>query len=184
MEKTYTYIALFRGINVGGKNSLKMEALKEALQTSIFTEAQTYIQSGNLIFKSIKRAPIVLSIALEQLIKDVFGLDIFTIVLSEKELKKIIRKNPFTPIKETQYSKLYVTFIKGKINPEAIESFAQNTLTDDKFHLSKKNIYTFYELKYSASKLNNTFYEKKLNCIATTRNWRTTLKLLEMAKNN
>jgi len=183
MGKTKTYIALFRGINVGGKNSLKMASLKEAVLKSSYTDVQTYIQSGNLIFRSPKTPPTILSFQLEKLVNDTFGINISIIVLSKKALEKIVRKNPFRPIKDDEISKLYVSFIKEEINPNAIVSFAENTITDDKFHITKKSIYTFYNVKYSASKLNNNLYEKKFNCIATTRNWKTTLKLLEMAKN-
>jgi len=184
MGKLNTYIALFRGINVGGKNILKMAALKEVLQKSPFQEAQTYIQSGNVVFKSIIKAPHLLAYQLEKLVKDTFGIDVPIIVLRKKELEDIIKSNPFPPETKDEISKLYISYIKGEINTNSIESFAKSTITNDKFHISKKNIYTFYDVKYSASKLNNMRYEKKLNCIATTRNWKTTLKLLEMATNN
>ncbi|PCI01634.1 MAG: hypothetical protein COB81_06880 [Flavobacteriaceae bacterium] len=183
MGKLKTYIALFRGINVGGKNSLKMASLKEVLKSSLFSEAQTYIQSGNLVFKAVKTDCNALSFQLENLVKDHFNIEVSILVITKKELKEIINKNPF-PIKMGHgTTKLYITFIKAAIRPEIIETFAQSTISEDKFHISKKAIYTLYQIKYSASKLNNNFYEKKLNCIATTRNWRTTLKLLEMSKN-
>lgn len=183
MKKHKTYIALFRGINVGGKNSIKMEILKEVLINSPFIDVQTYIQSGNLIFKSEENDTRILSSSLENLMLKNFELHISILVLSIDKFKKILSENPFSPIDETNYSKMYISFIKNEISLELIEKFAKKTISDDKFHITKKTIYTFYNTKYSASKLNNNHYEKKLHCIATTRNWKTSLKLLEMATN-
>ncbi|PCI32969.1 MAG: hypothetical protein COB60_08560 [Flavobacteriaceae bacterium] len=184
MEKLKTYIALFRGINVGGKNSIKMAVLKEALQNSLFIDAQTYIQSGNLIFKSTQNNTKILASTLESLVQKTFGHTISILVLSKKSFKNRISNNPFLPIEEAHFSKMYVSYVIDEISIDLIEKFAKKTLSDDKFHITKKTIYTLYENKYSASKLNNNFYEKKLQCKATTRNWKTSLKLLEMVNNS
>lgn len=184
MAKIKTYVALFRGINVGKKNRLNMELLRNRLQSSPFTQPQTYIQSGNLIFKSLKTNCEILSMELEKLLLASFKLNISIIVLTVKEFEEIVLKNPFSNTEISKTPKVYISFIKGTITPETIETFAQNTISNDKFHLTKKVIYTCYKESYSLSKLTNNLYEKKLNCTATTRNWKTTHKVLEMAKNS
>ena len=89
------YVALLRGINVGGKNMIKMERLRETVAALGFENVATYINSGNIAFDTAKTADYVLASKLHDAIRAEFGFDISTIVRSRDEIDAIIAKNPY-----------------------------------------------------------------------------------------
>ncbi len=174
-------IAILRGINVGGKRKILMNDLKSLCEIVGLQNVKTYIQSGNLIFKSNKQNAKI-EIDLEKGIAEKFGFDVPVIVRSKKELETVINTNPF--LGENADSKqLHVTFLKEKPNHENIQHTLTYNCEPDKFKMGEKEVFIMCTGKYHASKLTNGFFEKKLNTGATTRNWKTVLKLYELSKN-
>jgi uncharacterized protein (DUF1697 family) len=172
------YIALLRGINVGGKNILKMADLKEALATLAFTNIESYIQSGNLIFDSNTKESFALSQQIEQLIHDTFSLSVPVIVISEDDFLQIDQEYPFA---ERDPTKMHVTFLEKKVEIEAIKQLqTSKPASDDTFEIIGRSVYLLCEGSYHKSKFNNTFFEKKLQQKASTRNYKTVLKLISM----
>lgn len=90
-----TYIALLRGINVGGHRSLKMEDLRELFSSMGFDNVTTYIQSGNVIFDASSKDETVLARRIKAQIEDTFGYDVPVIIYSAKRLQKILDEVPF-----------------------------------------------------------------------------------------
>lgn len=178
-----TYLALFRGINVSGKKIIKMEGLRNLMEASGYGNAATFIQSGNVIFESSVKSKYKLSESIEAMIKDHYGFDVTVFVLDSKDVLKAVDRNPFIAQREPEGAgskKLYVTFLSEEPSLENMEKLRQAAIGDDIIELVDDVLYFKLETKASESKLSNNLIENKLKVKATTRNWNTTLKLLEM----
>ena len=173
-------IAILRGINVGGNRLILMADLKLLFEGLGFSNITTYIQSGNVLFNSNIEND-VLADEIEQAIKTTFGFDVPVIIRSPKELEKAIEANPFYDA-HTDVNKLHLTFLKEQPPAENQQQIEPYTYEPDKFVIDGKEVFIFCENKYHESKLTNAFFEKKLQVGATTRNWKTVLKLMELAK--
>ena len=168
------YIVLLRGINVSGKNKLPMQELRDLLKSLEYENVQTYIQSGNIILESKKeKTKIAKEIKLG--IDQKFGYDVPVIVRALEEWKKIIDKIPY-PLNEGK--SLYFTFLDNV--PEKTE-ITINKLDSDEFTIINDVVYLYCLGGYGNTKLSNNIFEKKLGVRASTRNYRTTMKLLELA---
>ena len=169
------YIILLRGINVSGKNKILMVDLRELLAILNFQNVQTYIQSGNIILESDLEKNVICNI-IKKGIKDKFGFDVPVIVRTNVELKKVIENYPFS----IENEKIVAFSFLNKVSKEtAIEV---KNIGEDKYKIVNDVVYLFCPSGFGKTKLTNNIIEKKLNVIATTRNLRTTLKLLELAK--
>ncbi|HZH87257.1 MAG TPA: DUF1697 domain-containing protein [Brumimicrobium sp.] len=173
-------IAILRGINVGGKRKILMADLKTMFKELGFPEVITYIQSGNVIFESNHENK-KLAEQIETAIHSVFGHDVPVIIISLGELKKAIESNPFNT-NEADINKLHLTFLKESPSIENLETVNSYNSQPDRFQIIEKNAFICIEGKYHESKLSNAFFEKKLKVGATTRNWKTVVKLLELGR--
>ena len=179
-----TFIALLRGINVSGQKKIKMADLRTQLEPLGFKQIQTYIQSGNIVFQSAITDPQQLARKIEQRIKEVYDFEVPTLILSPNTLQQILNDNPFTaedPSVDTK--QLYFTLLNASPAKEPLAKLASFQFSNERFQVIDHVIYCHYEQGYGRSKMNNTFFEKQLKVRATTRNWRTMNKLLEMGIN-
>lgn len=176
-----TYIALLRGINIGGRNKILMKDLKTLFIDLGFKNVITYIQSGNVIFHSSINSTNDLSIIIQKEIQNKFELDIPTLVISKKGFIFAATNNPFYNDK-IDSTRLHVTFLNEQPNTTLLTKINEETYqTKDVFEVIDKCAFINCEKKYHQSKFSNAFFEKKLHVEATTRNWRTVSKLLELA---
>ena len=90
-----TFISILRGINVGGKNQLRVDALRQLSINLGFSNVQSYIQSGNVLFQSNESDPQIVKEIIKKKIFDIFNFNVPVIVLNVEELKTIIQLNPF-----------------------------------------------------------------------------------------
>ena len=157
-----------------------MADLKSLCEKLGLNNVTTYIQSGNLIFVSVKQNSELESM-LEKGIQETFGFDVPVIVRSSKELEASIDNNPFYD-KNADINSLHLTFLKEKPTKENEEKALTFNYEPDKFKIKDKYVYIFCEGKYNQSKLTNNYFEKKLDTVATTRNWKTVLKLSDLGK--
>jgi uncharacterized protein (DUF1697 family) len=178
------FIALLRGINVSGQKQIKMSALKILFEDLNFTNVQTYIQSGNVMFDSkltnLKR----LKIKIENRIKETFGFDVEVIVKTPDELRDALENNLFLKSKKNDVDGIYFTFLSGKPSIDNIKKLTEVDYTPEEYAIKEDVIYLYFPNGYGKSKMNNNFLEKKLRVNATTRNYKTVKALLEMAKTN
>ncbi len=174
------YIALLKGINVGGKNIIKMQALQLALIADGFLNVQTYIQSGNIVFEFKKTNTQILSDKISKCIATNFGLTIACIVISAAAFKTIIDQNPLKILTECNPEFIYLTFLENEINTESLSLLEQINSNKEKIALTCNVIYLYCPGGYSRSKYTNKTIETKLKVIATTRNWKTYLAILGM----
>ena len=177
-----TFITILRGINVSGQKKIRMDELKTILEKLKFQNIRTYIQSGNIIFKDGENNPGELVKKIENAIFDNYGFQVPVIIRDYEQLLKIKGNNPFLKQKDNDITKLYVTFLAGEPQKEYAEQI--NTFNDpvDKFIIKGTEIYLFCPGGYGKTKLSNSFFERKLKITATTRNWKTVNKLVEIAE--
>lgn len=170
------WVGLLRGINVGGRNKLKMAELKACLADAGLDDVATYIQSGNLVFRSSSPAG-----KLGQLIADAierqWGYFVPTLVLKADQLAEAVAEMPY---EDSNPQWLHVTFLHQKPKAKEVKVIEGLDFGDDRFEIDGRIVYLDCPNGYSRTKLNNSFFEKKLNVNATTRNWKTVTKLLAM----
>jgi len=175
------YIAILRGINVGGKRKILMGDLREMFHKMGFINTQTYIQSGNVIFESSEAIEAIqISEMIKTAIQKKFGHDVPIIVRTSGEIRQAVLNNPFLK-KGHEIERLYLTFLKEKPDLEHLEKIKQYDYSPDQYEISGNHIFGFCAGKYSETKYTNTFFEAKLKVAATTRNWKTVRKLFELA---
>lgn len=177
------YIAILRGINVSGKHLIKMADLRSTFEKMGFQQVTTYIQSGNIIFSGKKINENKLEDAISRQLKKDFGFDTPVIVLTGKDLEKVIVENPFVkhPGKKPEF--MHVTFLASAPKSFNMEEIEAKKMEKEEIVYRDKVIYLYCPNGYGNTKLNNTFLEKKLQVTATTRNWKTTNELLKIAEN-
>jgi uncharacterized protein (DUF1697 family) len=175
-----TYIVLLRGINVGGHARVKMDALRELFEGLGFEGVKTYVQSGNVIFRSAKSAS-GLAKKIEDKMLSAFGIAVSVIVRTPEEVRSAIRNNPFLKQKDIDLSKLHVTFLSEAPEKAAWKRLDGLTSGRDQFRGSGREIYLYCPDGYGVSKLSNNAFEKLLSVRATTRNWNSVNKIYEMS---
>ncbi|MDQ0058689.1 DUF1697 domain-containing protein [Paenibacillus harenae] len=178
------YIALLRGINVGGNNKIKMADLRVALGDLGLNNVQTYIQSGNVLFESEEDEG-VLREKIEQQIEKVFGLPIKTILRTVEDLKNIVANLPFSEgqiagaEEAGEGASLYVAMLLSEPERERIDKLRAFETEDERFHIVGKDVYLLFKRSVRNSKLSAQV--EKLGVLPTTRNWNTINKLIELA---
>lgn len=181
--KMNIYIVLLRGVNVSGKNILKMSELTDRLIKAGFIDVKTYIQSGNIVFSHESTPYSELEKKLKDLIFKYFNHDIPVLILSLKEIRESIEFNPFIRDTAIDIQHLHITFLSGVPDEEKIKALKNGNYGSDQFFHSEKIIYLHCPNGYGKTKLTNTMIESKLKVNATTRNLKTINELLKMAEN-
>jgi len=174
MEKQ---IALLRGINVGGHKKILMTDLKSLFEALGFKEVVTYIQSGNVVFLSSEEGD--LSVKISEGIKAKYGWDVPVLVRNASELESILSNCPFAKEKK---ERSYFTLFNEAPSEKDIEEVSQLSYPGEEFVITPRCLYFFCATGYSRIKFNMNFIEKKLKLKATSRNYRTFVKLLELAR--
>lgn len=177
-----TFISILRGINVSGHKKILMADLKDIFEKMMFKNVTTYIQSGNVIFKSNSElADVEMAKKIEAAIFKKYDFKVPVIIRTQEEVEKIISSNPFLKEKYINLEKLHVTFLSEKPAGALIESTENFDYFPDRFYIIVKEVFLYIPDRYGETKLSNKFFENKLKVTATTRNWKTINKLLEIA---
>jgi len=174
------YIALFRGINVGGRNILPMKELRAELESLGCKDVRTYIQSGNAVFRHAKSAAPGLAESIRSSIRASHGFEPAVLLVTADHLEAAVRSNPF-PEGTADPSKLHLFFLSttpGKPDLEAIETIRAGS---ESFALLGEVAYLHAPEGIARSKLASRA-ERLLGVQATARNWRSVTKILEMAR--
>lgn len=176
-----TYIAILRGINVSGQKLIKMADLRAHLVSLGLSNLTTYIQSGNIVFSSKKMATTILEAQIAKNIRNHYGFEVPVIVRSLAEWQEVVERFPFDT-SQLDIKRLAVVFFKEQPKHINMEIFQKYVAPQDQLHWFGKELYIYIPGGFGSSKFTNNIVEKKLNCTATTRNWRTTLKLFDIAE--
>lgn len=173
-----SWLALLRGVNVLGKNMVPMKALASALETAGFLAVRTYIQSGNILFRSRSRDSRGLARQMGQLIARKFGCAPTVLVISKAQLAAAVRDNPF-PGAERSHTCLHLYFLAGRPSTPGIDSLARLDAGREAFKLAGRIFYLWTPDGFPDSVLRSRI-ERSLGVPATARNWRTVNELLKL----
>lgn len=176
----FQYLALLRGINVGGNNIIKMVDLKASFENLGFTDVSTYIQSGNVLFKSDNSDKTELTLSIEKALSERFNYKSLVVLVTFNELETIIKNSPEDFGKYTEEYKYDVMFLKEPFSSEeAFKSVKEREGVDKAY--SGKNVIYFSRLIENIGKS----YLKNIISLPvyqymTIRNWNTTSKLYDL----
>jgi uncharacterized protein (DUF1697 family) len=173
-----THLALLRGINVGGKNTLPMKDLVKIFSDAGCTKVRTYIQSGNVIFEAPAGAPGIADAITASIVKR-FGFQVPVILRTSQQLRKSIRNNPYLAAGADERA-LHVYFLADPPKASAIAGLDPARSAPDAFEVRGQEIYLHLPNGMARTKLTNAYFDSKLSTTSTARNWATVLKLSEM----
>lgn len=168
------YVALIRGINVGGKNKVPMADLKSALSAIGLDKVQTYIQSGNVLFESKDEAE-TLRPRIEGEIHKAFGIPATVVLRTAEQLKRIIANCPYLASSLLDGESIQVSVLTEAISQKAVEILSSNGTDIDEYHIHGEEIYFLFRQSVLDSKLAKSL--QKLGETVTSRNWNTIIKL-------
>jgi uncharacterized protein (DUF1697 family) len=169
-----TYVALLRGINVSGKNPIKMAALRELVASLGHRDVVTYVQSGNAVFRGTGSASTI-GTAIEARITQDLGLTVTVLVRTEKEIAALLERTP--PVGASDLEHLHVTFLAQKPTAAAIGALDVARYAPDDCRVLDRAVYVHCPNGYGRTKLNNTYFERQLAVAATTRSWKTVTRI-------
>src|SRR5690554_4159775 len=174
-----TYIIFLRGVNVSGKNLIKMAELKQYLTLNGFTNVSTYIQSGNIVVQSdLDKKGVEKHI--EEIILKHFDLSVPVFVSSADEVAQALKNILFTT--DAELNKECITFMNAVTDEILVNELSVIDFGTEVFKIMDKLLYYYVPEGMGKSKMNNNFFEKKLKVIATGRNLNTVRKMLELSQ--
>jgi uncharacterized protein (DUF1697 family) len=179
--KTRTYVALLRGINVGGNNMLPMKDLAAMFSKAGCTAVSTYIQSGNVVFRADPKVAARVPTTVVQAIADRSKIRIPIVVRTPAELRRVAEGNPFLE-RGIDTDKLHVVFLADVPGAPAVTALDPKRSPPDEFIVRGAEIYLHCPNGLGRTKLSNAYFDSKLETISTARNWRTVLKLLDLSE--
>lgn len=172
-----TFVALLRGINVGGHQQVRMTDLKELYEASGCENVVTYIQTGNVVFTSNGTDPTQLANRLEESFTQKFGFRAAVVVRTAAQFNAIVEHNPFQAQLAQEPKWVVVLFLAGQPAVTALVDLRQAYAGPEEFQIIGQELYLYYPEGIGRSKLSNVLLEKKLQTAGTARNWNTVLQL-------
>lgn len=173
---------MLRGVNVGGHNIIRMDALRVLCESIGFRDARTYVQSGNVVFRTGERDGAVIAAKIEDAIEREFGFRPSVITRTAGEMSDVIARNPFAGRNGIEPNKLLVTFLAREPGEEARKTVLATRTDGEEIRLDGREMYIYFPHGMGRTKLPVTGFEKILNTPGTGRNWNTVRKLLEIAE--
>ena len=175
-----TYVALLRGINVGGNKMIAMAELRAALTKAGFSNVRTLLQSGNVVLDAAASSPAKLEYQLEAEVKKRFSLDVEVHVRSAAELAAVIKANPFGAEAKRDPSHLLVTFFKTPPGNAKVKSAQAAIVGPERLQADGRHLYMVFPDGIGRSKA-TVVVGKLLGPVGTARNWNTVQKLAALA---
>jgi uncharacterized protein (DUF1697 family) len=175
-----TYVALLRSVNVAGHGRLAMPELKDSFLALGYTDVATYIQTGNVVFKSPSRSAPKLETAIEQQLESAFGSTPKVIVRTAAELARAVATSPY-PDRGADPSRHHVTFLAAAPSKANLAKFNPPESGRDELTVIGREVYVHTPDGYANTKLTGTYLERHLGVSSTTRNWNTVTKLNALA---
>ena len=173
-------ISMLRGVNVGGHNKIKMDALRALYESLKFTGCQTFIQSGNVIFKTKERNLARLTSQIQTAIERSFGFRPDAILRTSDELRDVIARNPFAKRRGIEPGKLLVTFLATAPAAEARDNLLKLKTDGEELRIDGRELYTYFPDGMGRSNV-WPLIERTLKVSGTGRNWNSVTKMLAIA---
>jgi uncharacterized protein (DUF1697 family) len=175
-------VSMLRGVNVGPHKRIRMDALQALYESLKLGEPRTYIQSGNVVFKTGERSLERVSKRIEDGIERTFGFRCDVILRGAAEMRDVVARNPFAGRGEIENSRLLVTFLAGDPGREARAAVEAIHAGPEEIRASGRELYIYFPDGVGRSKLTPALIEKTMKAPGTARNWNSVVKLLEMAE--
>ncbi len=176
-----THVALLRGINVGGRAMVPMAELRSLLSTLGLVDVETYIQSGNVVFRSTETDGAELVSRIEAAITESFALTVTVMLRTPAELAELVGRNPFLA-DEPDLAKLHVVFLDREPSADAVAGLDPDRSPGDRWKVRGREIYLHLPGGAGRTKLTLDYFERRLGVRGTARNWRTVLELLARSR--
>jgi uncharacterized protein (DUF1697 family) len=173
------YVTFLRGINVGGKNMIKMELLREMFSSLGFENVKSYINSGNVIFETVETDNKLLSDRIAEAITETFSFKINVMTRTIAEIENLVENNPFAGQFENEKD-LHVFFLEEELPDEKRDLLLAQANENEMFAFQPRTIFCLLRISILDSIVGKGFIDKKLKVSATARNWRTVNKILEI----
>src|ERR1051326_4165255 len=175
-------ICMLRGVNVGGRNMIKMDALKALCVSLKLKDPQTYVQSGNVIFNSGEKDLDKLTKRLQDAIERTAGFRPGVMLRTLAELQQVVARNPFGKRSGIEPGKLIVNFLADNPGKLARENAQTIEIGPEEMHLIGREAYIYFPNGQGRSKFPWSAIERALGTSATGRNWNSVTKMLEIAE--
>jgi uncharacterized protein (DUF1697 family) len=182
MPATHTLVSMVRGINVGGSRPLRMEALRAIHEALGFRAVRTYVQSGNAVFEARSADADAHAAAIERRILRDCGFEVSVAVRTSADMTAALRSNPFLARPGVDPKFLHATFLARQGGRHSLDGVTLPLSKGEAAALLGDIVYVYCPFGYGNTKINNTFFERKLSASATTRNWNTVTALERMAR--
>ncbi len=177
-----TVISLLRGVNVGGHRNLKMDVLREVYESLGFEDVRTYVQSGNVVFRTKGNKLMGLASRIEYAIENAFGFRPDVILRSCEEMKAVLGRNPFEGREGVEPNKLQVMFLAGEPCEDGVTKILGMKTDPEEVRVCGRELYIYFPHGMGKTKLPLVAMGKALKTPGTCRNWNTVVKLVEMAE--
>jgi uncharacterized protein (DUF1697 family) len=174
-------ISMLRGVNLGGHNKINMEALRVLYESLKLENPRTYVQSGNVIFRTKEKNSAALAKKIQNAIEREFGCRPEVLLRTTSELREAIAASPFAG-RDLEPSKTLVTFLAAEPGPEAHATLLNLKTHPEEIHLRGRELYIYFPNGVGRSKLPWSSVEKLLKTTGTARNWNSVTKMLAIAE--
>ncbi|HEY3928897.1 MAG TPA: DUF1697 domain-containing protein [Candidatus Koribacter sp.] len=175
------YVCMLRGVNVGGHGKIKMDALRALCGDIQLHGAQTYVQSGNVVFRSREANETKLAAKIQDAIEKEFGFAPPVMLRTTAEMRAVVKTNPFAKRKDVEPGKLLVDFLRELPGAELKAKIAALKPSPEELHLVGRELYIYFPDGQGRSKFVPGL-DRVLKDTVTGRNWNSVTKLLEMAE--
>ncbi|HXB72041.1 MAG TPA: DUF1697 domain-containing protein [Candidatus Acidoferrales bacterium] len=175
-------ISMLRGVNLGSHNRLKMDALRALYESLGLLDVESYVQSGNVVFKTAGRDFAKLAGRIEAGIESSFGIDTDVLLRTAGELRNVVTANPFAQRSGIDPSKLLVDFLAREPSPEAREKLLSVNIEPEELRIHGRELYIYFPNGMARPKLPSGLIDRAVKMPCTGRNWNTVTKLLKMAE--
>jgi len=174
-------ISMLRGVNVGAHNRIKMDALRSLYASLKLEDPQTYVQSGNVIFRAKEKPTPQLARKIQAAIEKTFKIKPEIILRTADDFRAALAINPFAQRKDVEPGKLLITFLADAPSPEAQSKLDAFKSLPEELHLLGRELYIYFPNGAGKSKLPWAQVEKFLKVPGTARNLNSVMKMLEIA---
>jgi uncharacterized protein (DUF1697 family) len=175
-------ICMLRGVNVGGRNMIEMDALKALCVGLKLKDPQTYVQSGNVIFSTSEKDVAKLAKRIQDAIEKTAGFRPGVVLRTLAELQQVVARNPFAKRSGIEPGKLLVNFLAANPGKQAREKALAIKVGPEEMHLIGREAYIYFPNGQGRSKFPWAAIERALETSGTGRNWNSVTKMLIMAE--
>jgi len=175
-------ISMLRGVNVGGHNKIKMDALRALYESLGLRDVQSYVQSGNVVFRTKERDLAALTKKIRNGIERRFGFRPEVVLRTSAELRDAIRRNPFANRRGIEPNKLLMTFLADDPGEEARANARRIKTDPEELRIDGREAYIYFPNGMARPKMSWPAIERALKTSGTGRNWNSVNKLLEIAE--